>query len=346
MQLNYIHGLRGIAMLFIVFGHALWFQFDWSNNQPTRYFLQDLLSGGTVIFVFVAGFLFEYLAPRFNYWKYMKTKAKNVILPYFIVSTPALLYAFVLGNPAEDHAHLEGQSVFLQLAWYLSVGGAHVNYSLWFIPMICLFFILSPLFYAMVNRPYLYWLIVPLFVLPFIVHRESFPILSPVRAFLYFLPVYIAGMLMSCYRETMEAIVKKYVFVLLAIFIALVFSQYFFGACHGNCATDNAFEFPKGIMDWALVQKMVLSFCVMGLFIRYPKLLVRPLNYVAETSFTTFFFHVYFFFGFYILLGYQNIEGNLHSWFIRGLASLLLCLLVAWLGRKLLGKYSRSVIGS
>lgn len=71
----------------------------------------------------------------------------------------------------------------------------------------------------------------------------------------------------------------------------------------------------------------------------------RPLNYLADISFTIFFFHVYFYFLFNVLLGYQELNGDLLNWFIRGSASLLLCVITAWLGKMILGKRSRSIIG-
>lgn len=346
MQLNYIHGLRGVAMLFIVFGHAIYFQFDWSGNLSTKYFLQDLLSGGTILFVFVAGFLFEYLSPRYQYSKYMKTKFKNVVFPYLLVSIPALLDIFVLGDPARNFPHLEGSNVGAQLLWYYAVGGAHVNYSLWFIPMIILFFVLSPLFVVLARRPVMYWPCLLLFILPILIHRDTVPLVSPVRAFFYFLPVYILGMMMSFHRDQLEAVCHKYFYGFLVVFVALVFGQYFWGNCHGNCATPGAFEFPHGYIDWALIQKVVFCFAVIGLFLRYPWMLTRPLSYIADTSFTTFFFHVYFFYAFSLVLRHSDIDGSVLTWFVRGAASLLCCLLVAWLGRKVFGRYSRSVIGS
>lgn len=346
MHLNHIHSLRGIAILFVVFGHALWFQFNWSNNQPTITFLIELLSNGTILFVFVAGYLFQYLLPKYHYPKYLKAKLKNVIAPYLLISIPAIAYEIFIGSPSDKFTQLEDASTPLQVLWFYAVGGGHINYALWFIPMITLFFIGAPLFALFNKYPKAYWLLIPLYVLALAVHREPFPIISPLRAFLYFLPIYITGMFAAQFREKLDPVLTKHAPAIGLLLAVIFLCQLFINEHHGIYKTEHMFDMSKGYIDWLLLQKTLLCFFLIGIYLRYPKLATKPINYLADISFTVFFIHVYFFAAVYIILGHQRFEGSLGLWFVRGCACILFCVVATWLAKKVLGKYSRPLIGS
>lgn len=346
MHLAHIHSLRGIAILLVVFGHAMWFQFDWNNSRTTLTYLNEFLSNGTILFVFVAGYLFQFLLPRYRYLRYLKTKAKNVIVPYLIVSIPAIIYAVFLGSPGEQYEVLQNTSTPLQILWYYAVGGAHVNYSLWFIPMIILFFIAAPFFSLFSRYPKAYFLLIPMYLIALGVHREPFPILSPLRAFIYFLPIYVTGMLASQFRHVLDPILKRYAVHLGAVLAAIYITQVFINDQHGIYKTEHMFDMSRGYIDWLFLQKSIMCFFLIGLFLRFPRLSVKPLDYLADISFSIFFIHVYFFFTFYVLLGHQRFEGTISLWFIRGSLCLLLCIATIWVTKKLFGKHSRLLIGS
>ncbi len=345
MQLSHIHSLRGIAIIFIVFGHALFFQFDWDNNTETLNTLKDILTNGTIMFVFVAGYLFQYKLEKFHWGKYIKNKFYHVISPYIIVSLPAIIYAFWFSNPSQPFPQIAEWNTSMQVLWYYMVGGAHVNYSLWFIPMIVLFFIGAPLFAWISRNPVSYLTLIPLYMLSFAIHREPFPNLDILRNALFFLPIYMTGMLACQYRATFDPLLTRYLGIVFALFAGILIIQIGINSYHGVYHTTVPFIFPRGYIDWLLLQKIILCFLIMGLFMKYPNLSNRTLNYLASISFTIFFFHVYFYFSFNVLLGYQTFEGTLGNWFLRGSASLFLCVLTAWAGKKILGKHSRAVIG-
>ena len=93
-QLNYINYLRAIAIIFIVAGHTLiWGKPGHSIQRINSYFLQ----GGTLLFIFIAGFLFQYLSYKFDYKNFLINKFKNVIMPYWITMFPiAIYFAFAI----------------------------------------------------------------------------------------------------------------------------------------------------------------------------------------------------------------------------------------------------------
>lgn len=345
MQLANIHSLRAIAIIIIVFNHAMFFQFDWSHRQTSFNVLDDLFSNGTVIFVFVAGYLFQYLLPRFTLKRYYLSKITNVVLPYIFVSIPAIAYSFLTSNPSDAYPNIAHLPTWLQVVWYFAVGGAHVNYPLWFIPMIIIFFMLAPLFKFIAQRPKLYWCILPLFILTDTIHREPFPLIDPIRQFIYFLPVYLLGMWACQFREIINQRICQNLTLLggaLALLIAIEIGLF---STHGIYETKEPFTFPMGFVDWLLLQKLMLCFFLIGLFEKYPRLNNRPLNYVAKISFAIFFLHAYFLFAIKILLNYEIFDASVTLWFVRGVVCLALCAAAASSAKVILGKRSRYFIG-
>jgi len=89
--LRYIHNFRAIAILLIVAGHCV-LGLTWGNYKYPLFknLFIIILMNGTVLFVFIAGFLFQHLSSNFSYQKYLLKKNKYVILPYIICSIPAI----------------------------------------------------------------------------------------------------------------------------------------------------------------------------------------------------------------------------------------------------------------
>src|SRR5688572_27982578 len=96
--LPYIHNQRGLAILFSVGVHVRGYRWDWEPGDLAYDFFVALFDNGTVLFVFIAGFLFRHLThDRFDFKDYIKQKTKVVILPYIIVSLPILILRLYLG---------------------------------------------------------------------------------------------------------------------------------------------------------------------------------------------------------------------------------------------------------
>ena len=90
-QLHYINTFRAMAIYFIVAVHAL-HVFSWPDGSLSKQFLDVLLNNGSIFFIFISGYLFQHLSVNFKASKYYLSKLKNVVLPYLIISTPAIIY--------------------------------------------------------------------------------------------------------------------------------------------------------------------------------------------------------------------------------------------------------------
>lgn len=94
-QLDYITYFRGIAIFIIVAMHTM----CWGRpNAPISLTNWYVLSGGTFLFVFIAGFLFQYLSNKFEWKTYYKKKLKNVFVPYFVILTPVVFWVTFISH--------------------------------------------------------------------------------------------------------------------------------------------------------------------------------------------------------------------------------------------------------
>ncbi|MDR6349072.1 acyltransferase family protein [Pantoea sp. SORGH_AS_0659] len=140
-KFSYIHYIRGIAIFFIVTTHCNLFTTD---DSVLARLWSEVLREWTAIFLLISGFLFQYLVPRYEVKKFYASKFKNVILPYLIISIPAISI-YVLGLKKEhnwvDINELMKHSILYILIFFYATG-ANLG-PLWFIPMLSLIFLSS-----------------------------------------------------------------------------------------------------------------------------------------------------------------------------------------------------------
>jgi len=345
MFLSPIHNFRALAIIFIVAGHTIW-AFQWDQHPHTRDFLADFFENGTVLFVFISGFLFRHLSGRFRYADFLKKKFLNVVLPYLIISVPAILYAVLRQNPAEHFPQLHDTSILYEVFWFYLKGGATINYPLWFIPMITVYFICSPAFILLTRHPNLYASLVVLVPVSLLAHRPEFPNLNLVHLSVYYLSAYVCGMFCCEYRQKIEPIVSRWALWLTAGFALMLLAHFHFSRFHGNYEVHHIFSTEKGLIDWMYLQKLYLCFALWGVMVRCDTLLGPRIHFLADISFSIFFVHMYIIFGIKIIEHWRPIEGSALAWSVEVAAVMLVCALFAWSTRKLLGSRSRMVIGS
>ncbi|HMH32965.1 MAG TPA: acyltransferase [Puia sp.] len=277
--LNYIHYFRGIAILFVVGGHA-YLTLNWNKGSFSQIFFDSLWQNGSVLFVFIAGFLFQHLSWKFEYKRYLKTKALNVLLPYLIISTPELIYRLYT-NRFTDFSVSENPDIYswtiTHKLWYLLSHGAHLP-QLWFVPMIIIFYLIAPLLIYMDRHPKLYYTLFISIAVSLLVERKPFSNIP--KMFVHFFSVYQFGMFISHYREQFMTFAKKN-WVLISILSI--------GAFIATLVFYTDYSYPLNY-----IHKML--FCVFFLYWswRLDKYIPRFLGYLAEISFGIFFVHYYF----------------------------------------------------
>lgn len=331
MFLGYIHSFRALAILFIVGGHSIDF-FSWqTEDESIERFLRILISNGSVLFVFIAGYLFQHLSAKYDAKKYFKGKLNNVLIPYFLVSIPAILvFVFVMQRDAVWPGFYDNAQWLQVVYFYLT--GLHLA-PLWFIPMITLFYLISPLLVIADKYKAFYWSLPAFILLSCFVSRGM-----PAQSFIHFFSVYLLGMYCSHYKISVNKLLKQSsVLMVLALFVV--------------SAIYYEFYFMNGTMTYVnYLQKIVLSLFFLGALIRLGNKIDSKLIYtIADTSFGVFFIHSYVLTGskmIYAKTFGDKMSGDILLYPIITLLVLLACTGIIVLLQKSLGKKSRYLVGS
>lgn len=366
-KLNYIHLFRALAILLIVAGHCF------SSHQPLLEALSSsFLKDGTVLFVFIAGFLFQYLSDNFSYAPYLKKKFLNVVAPYLITSVVGIA-AMILHPTSNPFA---GANNAIQVFMFLTTGWVH-NKPTWYIPMTCIFFIFAAvllklekkvifskysLLFLALPALIVFSCVVPRFEANFFVPSGSdisawesyigylkFILFS---TFLFF-PVYILGMFVCEKRAYIYTLYKKR-FWLWATFI-------------GALIVSFASIYCQILPGRLLLPKILLTLLILGYLEHYEnKISAHPrlntfLGTIATYSFSIFFLHYYFIIFLYQILQIFHWEVYLAaetfnfgvwliykgiSFFVAFFGSLFLAMLIKKILEKCGIKHTRFFIGA
>ena len=343
MFLSYIHSFRAVAILFIVAGHCVYL-FEWEGHWIESV-LRSVFQNGTVLFVFVAGFLFQHLSGRFEYRRYLKSKLKNVIAPYIVVSIPMLAVQYLTSRSSFDPSRgFEFPTLAHNIAWnYLT--GYHIL-PFWFIPMIVVFYLIAPVLLWMDRARWPYYVMPALFAVAVLAHRPE-NITQTYHSCITFLPVYIYGMWSSRYRESLMPWVQRLLLPLTALAAALVSVEVFLLDRGGAIVSRLPFSTENGVFDTNALQKILLCWVLMAWLDRYDDQVRGALATLADLSFGIFFLHMYFIQAWAHLLPGENFpHGNLLKYF--GLVSVVvgLSVLVILVVKRIFGKRSRMIVGS
>lgn len=274
-RINYINALRGLAAFCIVLIHTNIFIDDSQLlSQVWGHFLREW----TAVFVLISGFLFQYLLPKYDQKKYFKSKIKNVIIPYLIISIPAILI-YTLGFKS-NHIWVNIPELlehsYLYIVTFFLVTGTHLG-PLWFIPVLILIFLTSkPLSVIGRNKKILFlFAFLSIFVIG-LTSRPPDSSSNPLIAYVHFLPVYILGMFFCFNRHYLIKDKNK-------IFYFILFLSFFIAELYWNFNSS-----------FSIYTKLFLFLYLCTVFMELPEKNIKPLNIMADISFAVYFLHGYF----------------------------------------------------
>ena len=274
-RLGVIVYFRAIAILLIVAGHA----FGVSGIRVgSGNLISDLVQGSTALFVFISGFIFDYIyGARYSYRRFVIDRAKKLLIPYCVLT---LLAGFMFSNWAA------GEISSGQVYRYFVLGDTFAPY--WYVPFILLMFTLAPLhrLFMQMRTSHQAAIIIVGAVVGGLVQR---PIGNDnaFQSVVFYMPVYLCGLFLSLHRETLlPALRKKWPLLLLvAFFLAALQSV--------NGQSGNMQKPFFAIHGFELMgfQKLALSFALVGLFATFSSPPGRIVRIIADTSFAIFFLH-------------------------------------------------------
>lgn len=348
--LREVHYLRAVAIVSIVANH-IWHlppsdgPVDWRLLWPMDLVNQTLFHGGSIYFVFISGLLFHHLqAGRFEARAYYRAKLLNVILPYLVFTAIAML---VGQAPPVDLAGTGSAAEVAQR--YLGSYAQHVLYGsaqeqFWYLPFIAVVFLVSPLLLRLPHRWFGRIAAVAL-LLPLLGTRTGSELTA--GQFLYFLPIYIAGMFFSLnYAAAMAAIERRIGWL---SGIAGASTAALLGLYVANVVPPGHWVSERSIEAMQYLQKAAVGAVLLHYFRHASGWHMQLADALSRHSFPIFFAH---------LLVYEIIVHR-HFWvhtdwhpllFVSSLnylaSTLAICVLVSLAAHWLVGPRSRYLVGA
>lgn len=341
-HLDDVHSFRALAIAAVVATHVIDYLETTDAESAANRFALSLFQNGSVLFVFIAGLLFQYLSAGFDYRSYLLNKWRFVIVPYLVASVPALTHQYVRRVGVFAPAHYHGNLLRTLLSSF--VKATHLPRPLWFIPMIALFYLLAPVFiyFDRKTRSYVFLLPLTLLIAAF-VHRPL-PLNQPLHAFAYFLPAYLAGMATGRFyphlRRWFARREVRWGLTALA-FGLLTFEVVVLGRGGALWSRDTFFPLT---FDTNLLLKLVSAVALLAWLSVSSRALHRRLSLIANLSFGVFFVHEYVLFAFSRLL--PRLPSATLPYVLWGTGLVLgTSLLVVMATKRLSGRWSRYLIG-
>lgn len=346
--LAYLHRFRGVAILCIIGAHAwsmLGFSSGAEESLPDYIWLyattETLFHGSTLFFALISGILYTRVLRTRSWRSFYRSKWTHVVSPYLFITLLLTVIAWPSYLEYGQANHIEFWFP-KELALNIASGGAQIH--LWYIPVLCVLYALTPLLNAML-KPARGVLIIGLALLPLVVSRTTYPDLLSVKSVIYFLGAYAFGMYLGERLDAMLALTRRHFGLLLAILLLSTL---------GNFLLFRWEYVPSGYtsahQSVVYVQKMTLALLLLSLLHAYRGRQSRLLDLLGSYSFSLYFLHLTPIFMLSEVFGKRFPDATLPAVALGGLviylSSIALSLLLSMGLRRALGRYSRMLIGT
>ncbi len=346
-----LHAFRGFAILNIVVIHAFGFVFylaeSMQNPAESALMVLDwvnsiLFHDSTLYFAFISGILFSMVLQDRGYKRFFKSKLAYVGMPYLFFT---LLFTW-RNWPFDGGAavYFDGTALeFLQLVGMNFLTGGAI-FTLWYIPVLLVLYIATPLFARLLSIEGAKWLNVAIVLSPLIISRV-WPAISWTN-YAYFLGAYLLGMYTGANYGSVIELVRRHAVLFVAaaigttaILVALFASE---GPAWGIVRfTESA---------WYL-QKIAISGLVLLWFERSITTVPKWLDMLGNYAFSIYFLHGYLLFEFYALMERTGLVLEsvpvIIFWAIATyIAVIATSVLITFTAKKALGGKSRYFLGA
>jgi len=330
MGLHYVNNMRGIAILMVIFAHAL----STVKSDYLLYKVLDALTDNiTLVFVAISGYLFTSLSENYKFSRFMSVKLKTVFLPYIVISIPAII--MYVGSFKEYHHWIDMQWFHSQLnaveqAGLLLITGASLG-PLWFIPMIFLFFLLSPVFIYLKKHDLLGSTFAITMLGALLFGRPQLND-NAFHSLVFFLPAYLAGMWLSTTDRWQKIPMYQHCLPVLGAYLIIA------PLIHLSVDVSNSLD---------LLIKLFFTLLIFMVSAQYLNRKLKWLDLFARLSFFLFFVHGYmsgFFRVIYRL--YFDTNGQIIYSLIAFCGILAACIVGFLITKPLLQSKSKFLIGA
>ena len=350
--LNYINVFRGLAILLIIMGHTMQF----GEAKSLAHIVNcEIICGGTALFIFISGFLFQHLSAKYEFKNYMSKKWTNVIMPYLIVSIPGIILCLLC--PVSYKNSFAGLDALIQIPLHITIGRVH-NVPTWFIPMIIIFFLFSWLFLKLEKKGILYKLLPVLFLITILVPRGVAEYESTIGLdyltkywvyvryillnFVHFLALYVFGMYCSANKNIIDKFYDKR-FLLWILMIGLsvldIYAQY-------------KYQYSNFTISKIFLTMLVLAYLKhYDDFILSHKKTNATLDFIAKYSFGLFFVHWYWFYAYNQIFNLPTVAPIINNSYLttfmvicaRFISVAIISLLSLFVAKNILLKFNKDI---
>lgn len=329
-----MENFRAIAICFVVLSHSTLYPF-----LPVGKFLYFFFENATSFFVFISGyFLWRIDSHGFKFSLYLLRKFKKVIIPYFVICG---FFVFV-GLWWRLNFALD-LNFFQYVIWSYVVGGS-INFPLWFMPMIFIFFLISGVLINIANSGYIIFLLIASLVFSLFSARP-FDNLNPFLAASHFFGYYVLGVVVAkCFALEMiffENVSRQILAIFFGLFIFAV-AYYLFNS---RIILAEGFVARFGELNLIELGRLGLLISIYSICRVYLNFQSRILAYIANISFGIFFVHGMFVILFERILANFQFRISLFVLVVQFFFVMLFSILVIEVVRKVFPGRSHYVLG-
>jgi len=274
-----IDGLRVIAILGVILIHTTTRVLEVTHYNLNFYaetlFLNQFARYAVPLFFLISGFVLELnYKEDLNFWAYIKKRFSKIFIPYIIWSL--IYYYFIYTNNSNN------------LIYVFLTGNA--SYQLYFIPTLCIFYILFPFFhklYKFISQPIILitlgalqvWLLYHDYFI------KNFSFVDPVRISILSFFFFVSGMILSHYLESIINFCKKWKIIFAVLMLILAFYIYKEGMIR-YFQTYNINAFYSSWRPSTLIYTFVTGAALLAFFEKI------NLKKLSDLSYFVFFIHV------------------------------------------------------
>lgn len=321
--------MKAIAQLMIIGAH-IQFVVPWNDRLDLIRSVRPFFENATFPFFILSGLLFSLVNLQTSYGSFLRKKLKSVVIPYLIAIIPiVIIYAFYaeLLLVTNKIYLMSNTTAFAAL----TSGKNSINIAMWFFPVICTFFLITPIFKWLHDRPkFLIGFVIFTFLLSNFTHRP--PSTSEfLRSFQYFLFPYSLGVLMGRYFDKSRSILEKSTWIFLALFIGVYFIQVQYGALGGLDRLGSLAQMSLAKPDYSLLQKLFLTLFLLSTFFaikKFPHWLDKTLEEISNYAFGLHLYHGYFLTLYILMFGKWMPGYGLGMFLLQYLLIVIICFLI------------------
>ncbi|WP_405572729.1 acyltransferase [Winogradskyella sp. Asnod2-B02-A] len=347
---NSINHYRALAIVMIIAVHAQ-FVADLKLDTYVSQFFFNAISGATLNFSFISGFLFYLvLYKNYKYSTFVRGRVNRFLKPYLFLSILPIVVSLITIPNYWDNSNLAEYNGWF---WYLIsifkyvITGAHIT-AYWYIPFIVVMTLMSPLhvkFIKLKLKQQLIIFVILLIIASFVQRPYTRTFLfQAVQSMIYFTPLYLMGIMCAIHKDKIYKLLKGKDIYLLIIALGFVVLQ----TNNGDVGLyRNHFLTYNGV-DLIIFKMVFVCLFFMVWLHRFEHVKSNIINSLANTSFAIYFLHVYILKMIFTVKNYFNLsfEGySLLSYILIILLMLSVSMGVAIGVNKLFPKYSFYLIG-